>query len=77
VIFWYALAAALVVWALGLRPLLAGTAPPPLRPLQAIHLAPPRFWGAAAHLLGQRCSATRSRSSPPRFSFSSWPVRAG
>lgn len=51
-IFWYALAAALVVWALALRPLLAGVFPPPLRPLQAIHLAAASLLGSSAHLLG-------------------------
>jgi tellurite resistance protein len=51
-IFWYALAAALVVWALALRPLLTGVFPAPLRPLQAIHLAAASLLGGAAHLLG-------------------------
>lgn len=51
-IFWYALAAALVVWAFALRPLLTGSFPPPLRPLQAIHLAAASLLGSAAHLLG-------------------------
>ncbi len=52
IIVWYSLAAAIVIWAAGLRPLLAGTAPPPLRPLQAIHLAPAALIGSAAHLTG-------------------------
>lgn len=51
-ILWYCLAAATLIWAAGLRPLLAGTAPPPLRPLQAIHLAPAALIGTSAHLLG-------------------------
>lgn len=51
-ILWYCLAAALVLWAAGLKPLLTGTAPPPLRPLQAIHLAPAALVGTAAHLTG-------------------------
>jgi tellurite resistance protein len=51
-IFWYALAAALLVWAVALRPLVTGAAPPPLRPLQAIHLAAASLLGTAAHLLG-------------------------
>jgi tellurite resistance protein len=51
-ILWYSLAAAAVIWAAGLRPLLTGIAPPPLRPLQAIHLAPAALTGTAAHLLG-------------------------
>jgi tellurite resistance protein len=51
-IFWYALAAALAVWALALRPLLWGVFPPPLRPLQAIHLAAASLMGSGAHLLG-------------------------
>jgi tellurite resistance protein len=51
-ILWYCLAAAILIWAAGLRPLLARTAPAPLRPLQAIHLAPAALTGTAAHLLG-------------------------
>ena len=51
-ILWYALAAAVAVWALTLAPLLTGTVPPPLRPLQAIHLAAASLLGSAAHLLG-------------------------
>jgi tellurite resistance protein len=51
-ILWYALAAAAIVWAAGLKPLLSGTAPAPLRPLQAIHLAAASLLGTAAHLLG-------------------------
>lgn len=51
-IFWYALAAALTIWALTLRPFLTGAVPPPLRPLQAIHLAAASLLGSAAHLLG-------------------------
>jgi tellurite resistance protein len=51
-ILWYSLAAAAAIWAAGLRPLLTGIAPPPLRPLQAIHLAPAALTGTAAHLLG-------------------------
>jgi tellurite resistance protein len=51
-IFWYALAAALAVWALALRPLITGAFPPPLRPLQAIHLAASSLLGSAALLLG-------------------------
>ena len=51
-IFWYALAAALAVWAFALRPLLTGAFPPPLRPLQAIHLAASSLLGSAALLLG-------------------------
>lgn len=50
-ILWYALAAALLIWGAGLRPLLSGTAPAPLRPLQAIHLAAASLLGTAAHLL--------------------------
>jgi tellurite resistance protein len=51
-ILWYALAAALVVWWLALRPLLSGSAPAPLRPLQAIHLAAASLLGSAAYLTG-------------------------
>jgi tellurite resistance protein len=51
-VLWYALAAAVVVWALALRPLLSGAFPAPLRPLQAIHLAAASLLGSAAHLLG-------------------------
>ena len=51
-ILWYCLAAAVLIWATGLRPLLAGTAPAPLRPLHAIHLAPAALIGTAAHLTG-------------------------
>jgi tellurite resistance protein len=51
-ILWYCLAAAALIWAAGLRPLLAGAAPAPLRPLQAIHLTPAALTGTAAHLLG-------------------------
>jgi tellurite resistance protein len=51
-LLWYCLAAAVLIWATGLRPLLAGTAPAPLRPLQAIHLAPAALIGTAAHLTG-------------------------
>jgi tellurite resistance protein len=52
-ILWYSVVAALLIWAAGLKPLLAGTAPPPLRPLQAIHLAPAAFIATVAHLAGQ------------------------
>jgi tellurite resistance protein len=51
-VLWYALAAAVLIWGAGLRPLLSGTAPPPLRPLQAIHLAAASLLGTAAFLLG-------------------------
>lgn len=51
-ILWYCLAAALVLWAAGLKPLVTGLAPPPLRPLQAIHLAPAALVGTGAHLAG-------------------------
>jgi tellurite resistance protein len=51
-ILWYSLAAAALIWLAGLRPLLTGDAPPPLRPLQAIHLAPAALIGTSAHLLG-------------------------
>ena len=53
-LLWYCLAAAVLIWGAGLRPLLAGTAPAPLRPLQAIHLAPAALTGTAAHLLGHQ-----------------------
>lgn len=51
-VMWYSLAAAVLVWGFGLRPLLSGAAPPPLRPTQAIHLAPAALVGTAAQLLG-------------------------
>lgn len=51
-ILWYSVAAATVLWVAGLRPLLTGVAPAPLRPLQAIHLAPAALTGTSAHLLG-------------------------
>jgi tellurite resistance protein len=51
-VLWFSLAAAAVLWAAGLRPLVVGSAPPPLRPLQAIHLAPAALVGTAAYLLG-------------------------
>jgi tellurite resistance protein len=51
-IFWYALAAGIVIWVLALRPLLTAAFPAPLRPLQAIHLAAASLLGSAAHLLG-------------------------
>ena len=51
-VLWYCLAAAVVIWVAALGPLLAATAPAPLRPLQAIHLAPAALTGTAAHLLG-------------------------
>jgi tellurite resistance protein len=55
---WYSLAAAAVIWAAGLRPLLTGIAPPPLRPLQAIHLAPAALIGTSAHLQGLHVPGT-------------------
>ncbi len=58
IFLWYSLAAAAVLWAAGLRPLLAGTAPAPLRPLQAVHLAPAALIGTAAHLLGHGALGT-------------------
>lgn len=51
-ILWYCLAAAVVLWVAGLKPLLTGAVSPPLRPLQAIHLAPAALVGTAAHLAG-------------------------
>lgn len=52
-ISWYALFAALVVcyWTFGA--LMRGVAPPPLRPLQTVHLAPPALISTAALLTGQ------------------------
>jgi tellurite resistance protein len=52
------LAAAAAIWVAGLRPLLSGTAPAPLRPLQAIHLVPAAMSGTAAHLLGHGALGT-------------------
>ncbi|MDJ0638169.1 MAG: tellurium resistance protein [Paracoccaceae bacterium] len=52
-VVWYAALAALAVafWTFG--GLLRGTAPPPLRPLQTIHLAPPALISSGALLTGQ------------------------
>ncbi len=52
VILWYSIGATLLIWAAAARPLLTGVAPPPLRPLQAIHLAPAALAGTAAYLGG-------------------------
>jgi tellurite resistance protein len=51
-VLWYSLAAAALICIPGLRPLVSGTEPAPLRPLQAIHLAPAALTGSAAHLAG-------------------------
>ncbi len=61
VLQWMSLAAALVVWALTLGPLLTGATPPPLRPLHAIHLAPAALIGTTGFLttnyaLGNACA---------------------
>lgn len=53
VILWYSIGATLLIWAAAARPLLTGVAPPPLRPLQAIHLAPAALAGTAAYLGGE------------------------
>ncbi len=52
-VVWYAALASLVVafWTFG--PLVRGTAPAPLRPLQTIHLAPPALISTGALLTGQ------------------------
>jgi len=57
VIFWYSLVAALVIWAGSLGQLLAARAPAPLRPVQAIHLAPAALLGMVAHGLGMETLA--------------------
>jgi tellurite resistance protein len=49
----YSALAALAVAALTILPLVRGVAPPPLRPLQAIHLAPPSLIATGAYLTGQ------------------------
>lgn len=50
---WYCLIAALAIYAPTLPPLLTGREPPPLRPLQAIHLAPAALLATAGFLGGQ------------------------
>ncbi|MEZ5767492.1 MAG: hypothetical protein R3D80_07370 [Paracoccaceae bacterium] len=52
VIFWAALVAAMVIWALSALQFARETPPPPLRPLLAIHLAPASLLGTVAMLLG-------------------------
>lgn len=52
-LIWYCTLAAVAITALSIRPLLTGEGPPPLRPLQVIHLAPPGFVASAALLTGQ------------------------
>ena len=49
----YCAAAAVVVTAVSIRPLLTGEGQPPLRPLQVIQLAPAGFVAGAAMLTGQ------------------------
>ena len=52
-VVWYAVFASFAVAAWTLGGLIAGTAPPPLRPLQTIHLAPPALISTGALLTGQ------------------------
>ena len=52
-LIWYCVLAFLVIFAATIRPLLSGEAPAALRPLQAIHLAPPSLAASAAVLTGQ------------------------
>lgn len=52
-LIWYCIAAAVLVFAFTLGPLLSGNAPVPLRPLQTIHLAPLAYVSMAAALTGQ------------------------
>ncbi len=55
---WYCLAASALLWALTLGPLFGRGGTPPLRPLQAIHLAPAALTASAFFLLGQEMLAT-------------------
>lgn len=48
----YCVVAASAIWVAGLAPLVRRAAPAPLRPLQAIHLAPASLISSAAHLAG-------------------------
>ena len=52
VVFWSALATALVIWALSLRQALHMLPPPPLRPFLAIHLAPAALLSLGAAAIG-------------------------
>ena len=49
----YALIVSTIIWARTLPPLFHGKNPAPLRPLQAIHLAPAALIGSVALLIGQ------------------------
>ena len=51
-LIWYCTAAALLITALTIGPLLTGEGPPPLRPLQTIQLAPPAFIVTGALMTG-------------------------
>lgn len=53
VVVWYSVVAAVAVSGGTLAPLLTGAAPPPLRPLQTIHLAPASLIAGAAFATGQ------------------------
>lgn len=52
-IVWYSAGATLIVGGLTVGPLVTGQAPPPLRPLQAIQIAPPALIATGGFLTGQ------------------------
>lgn len=53
VVTWYSAVAATLICIRTFAPLITGREPPPLRPLHAIHLAPPSLIAGAAFALGQ------------------------
>lgn len=53
-VIWYCIPAAALVMVLTMGPLLRADGAPPLRPLHAIHLAPPSFVATGALLTGQQ-----------------------
>ena len=57
-LIWYCVIAALFITLITARPLVSGNMPPPLRPLQAIQLAPPAFIATGASATGQTELAT-------------------
>lgn len=57
-VVWISAVLTLLIWAAAIRPLLSGKAPPPLRPLQAIHLAPAALVATGAYAIGETGLAT-------------------
>lgn len=57
-LLWYCLAAALLIAAMTIAPLAGRDAPPPLRPLQVIQIAPPAFLATGAFATDQTALGT-------------------